>query len=105
MPEQLTQSQIDQYNAQGYLVLERQIPDDWLAKIRAEIARFEEEAKSLTASNDRLDLEDTHTPDTPRLRRIKLPHTTSEVMRDLMTRVRLLFSELILQVEALWPLM
>ena len=47
-------------------------------------ARFEEEAKTLSASNDRLDLEDTHTPEDPRLRRIKLPHTISEVMRELM---------------------
>ncbi|NRB02524.1 MAG: phytanoyl-CoA dioxygenase family protein [Rhodobacteraceae bacterium] len=84
MTEHLTRTQIDHYNAEGYLVLERQIPEDWLAKIRAEIARFEEEAKTLTASNDRLDLEDTHTPQDPRLRRIKLPHTISDVMRDLM---------------------
>lgn len=31
-----------------------------------------------------MDLEDSHTPDAPRLRRIKLPHTTSEIVRDLM---------------------
>lgn len=84
MTEHLTRTQIDHYDAEGYLVLERQIPEDWLTKIRAEIARFEEEAKTLTASNDRLDLEDTHTPQDPRLRRIKLPHTISDVMRDLM---------------------
>lgn len=38
----------------------------------------------MTASNDRLDLEDTHTTDDPRLRRIKLPHTISDVFRNLM---------------------
>jgi len=84
MPEQLTQAQIDSYNTQGYLVLPGQIPDAWLHKIRAEIARFEEEARILTASNDRLDLEDTHSPKNPRLRRIKLPHTISDVVRELM---------------------
>ena len=47
MPEQLTQAQIDSYNETGYLVLPGQIPDAWLAKIHAEIARFEEEAKAL----------------------------------------------------------
>ena len=62
MPEQLCHDQIDSYNERGYLVLPGQIPDDWLLKLRAEIARFEEEARTLTVSNDRLDLEDTHTP-------------------------------------------
>ena len=46
--------------------------------IRAEIARFEDEARRMTASNDRLDLEDSHTPEEPRLRRIKLPHRISD---------------------------
>ena len=84
MTEVLSAEQIAHYEEHGYLVLERHLPDDILASIRAEIARFEEEARSMTASNDRLDLEDTHTPETPRLRRIKLPHRISDVMRDLM---------------------
>ncbi|NND18980.1 MAG: phytanoyl-CoA dioxygenase family protein [Silicimonas sp.] len=84
MPEVLTADQIATYNETGYLVLERHLPDDWLETIRAEIARFEEEARGMTASNDRLDLEDSHTPDDPRLRRIKLPHRISPPMRELM---------------------
>ncbi|MEO0910016.1 MAG: hypothetical protein AAFX96_06665, partial [Pseudomonadota bacterium] len=40
--------------------------------------------RCMTASNDRLDLEDSHTPENPRLRRIKLPHTISDFMRELM---------------------
>ena len=84
MTEVLSAEQIAHYEEHGYLVLERHLPDDILASIRAEIARFEEEARSMTASNDRLDLEDTHTPDDPRLRRIKLPHRISDVFRDLM---------------------
>lgn len=84
MPEQLSADQIAFYKANGYLVLENQIPDEWIAKIRAEITRFEAEAAPMTESNDRLDLEDTHTPENPRLRRIKLPHTTSDVVKKLM---------------------
>ena len=42
MPEQLTSQQIRFYEEYGYLVIENQIPDAWLAKIRAEIFRFEE---------------------------------------------------------------
>ena len=84
MSEQLSQAQIDTYREQGYIVLENQIPAEWLVKIHAEIARFENEARGVTQSNDRLDLEDSHTPDAPRLRRIKLPHKISDVFRDLM---------------------
>ena len=84
MPETLTQDQIDSYNEHGCIVLENQIPPDWIAKLRAEIARFEDEARDMTASNDRLDLEDSHTPEEPRLRRIKLPHLISDVVRELM---------------------
>ncbi len=84
MPEVLSPDQIESYDANGYLVLENQIPPEWISKIRSEIARFEAEAAGMTVSNDRLDLEDTHTPENPRLRRIKLPHTISDVVKDLM---------------------
>lgn len=82
--ECLTPDQIAQYDKTGYLVLERHLSDDVLATIHQEIARFEDEARGMTASNDRLDLEDSHSPQDPRLRRIKLPHTISDVFRDLM---------------------
>ncbi len=84
MPEVLSSDQIAGYNENGYLVLENQVPADWIAKIRDEIARFETEAATMTTSNDRLDLEDSHTPQEPRLRRVKLPHTISDVVRELM---------------------
>ena len=84
MTEVLNAHQIAQYEDTGYLVLERHLPEDIMASLRAEIARFEEEARGMTASNERLDLEDSHTPESPRLRRIKLPHTISDPVRDLM---------------------
>ena len=61
MPETLTQDQIAFYQESGYLVLENQIPDSWMHRIRTEISRFEDEAALLNKSNDRLDLEDSHT--------------------------------------------
>ena len=85
MTEVLTPAQIAHYSETGYLVMENRIPETILADIRAEIDRFAAEAATMTTSNDRIDLEDTHTADAPRMRRIKLPHTTSDVMRDLMT--------------------
>ncbi len=84
MPEVLTAEQQAFYAENGYLVLENRVPDGVIQAIRDEIARFEEIAAGMTASDDRLDLEDSHTPEDPRLRRIKLPHTQSDVMRGLM---------------------
>lgn len=82
--ETLSQDQCAFYRENGYLVVENQIPETILAEIRSEISRFETEAAALTVSNERIDLEDSHTPAAPRLRRIKLPHTISKPMRDLL---------------------
>ncbi len=82
--EILTDAQKSRYDAQGYLVLEDRVPMQTIHAIRQEIARFEEEARGLTASNDRLDLEDSHRPEAPRLRRIKRPDLISPIMADLM---------------------
>ena len=84
MPETLTQAQIDHYNDQGYLLLENRVPGDIMDAIRAEITRFKDMARGMTASDDKIDLEDSHTSTDPRIRRVKLPHTQSQVIDDLM---------------------
>ncbi len=82
--EILTKAQCAFFDEHGYLVLENQISTDWLKRIRDEISGFEQEAAGMSQSNDRLDLEDSHTPQNPRLRRIKLPHQISETFNQLM---------------------
>jgi len=72
------------YEEQGYLVLENHIPEAILEQLRAEIARYQDKARGMSASDAQIDLEDSHSPDDPRIRRIKLPHTHSDLMRDLM---------------------
>ena len=84
MAEVLTKEQFENFELNGYLVLKNRIPMSIIENIRAEIARFEEIARTMTHSDERLDLEDSHTAQDPRLRRIKLPHTQSDVVRDLM---------------------
>ena len=84
MTEILTGSQISSFNESGYLVLERHLPDTIIKNIRDEITSFEDESRDMSTSNDRLELEDGHTSENPRLRRIRLPHTISDVMRELM---------------------
>ena len=84
MPEVLTIPQISHYDEQGYLVLERRVPEKIIEAVRAEISRFQDMARSMTESDNRIDLEDSHTPDSPRIRRVKLPHVQSRVVSDLM---------------------
>jgi ectoine hydroxylase len=82
----LSQEQIDRYHATGFLVLERVLPADWLARIDAEIARIVARARGMTGSDDVLELEDSHRPDAPRVRRVRTPHRVSplfwELVRD-----------------------
>ncbi|WP_298359752.1 phytanoyl-CoA dioxygenase family protein [uncultured Litoreibacter sp.] len=82
--ETLTCDQKAFYEENGYLVLENRIPEVTLRDIRDEIAKYQEQARGMTAPNAEIDLEDSHTRDDPRIRRIKLPHTHNKVMRDLM---------------------
>ncbi|MEM6662014.1 MAG: phytanoyl-CoA dioxygenase family protein, partial [Pseudomonadota bacterium] len=84
MPEALSRDQIAAYRRDGYTVLERRVPEDILAQIRREIMRFQDMARGMTASDASLDLEDSHTPDAPRVRRVKLPHAQSAIIDDLM---------------------
>ncbi len=79
------------YRENGYLVLEALIPEDRIVVVREETARLVEGARGLAQSDDVYDLEDSHRPDEPRVRRIKLPHEVSPVFETL------LHSELILE--------
>ena len=82
--ECLREEQVSFYNETGYLVLENHLDMAVIHDIRDEIARLEALALGMTESDDRLDLEDSHTPDMPRVRRIKLPHTQSDVVKKLL---------------------
>ncbi len=84
MTEVLSPDQIAFYQQNGYLVLENRVPTDIMDGIRAEIARFRDVAAGMTASDEKIDLEDSHTPADPRIRRVKLPHTQSDPVNDLM---------------------
>ena len=84
MSEVLSADEIGFYRENGYLILENRVPMEIIAAIRAEIARFEEMARGMTASDERIDLEDSHSPERPRIRRVKLPHTRSPPVDNLM---------------------
>ena len=74
------------YREQGYLVLERQVPMNLIEDMRAEVEQFCRVAATMDDSDERLDLESTHSRENPRVRRIKLPHRQLVTCRELMTR-------------------
>ena len=70
----LTKSQIEHYREFGYLVVPGALPRDLLASLRATVDKLIAGAANLISHTDIYDLEDTHTPAAPRVRRIKTPH-------------------------------
>ena len=82
---QITQAQRDAYFRDGYLLLEKAIPDDWLARLRAAADGFVERSRSIAQADKVFDIEPTHTADDPRLRRVSSPQDQHPVFWDLCT--------------------
>jgi phytanoyl-CoA hydroxylase len=62
------------YRENGYLLVENVLDAATLAKIRKVIADLVAKAAGVKTHNEVYDLEPTHTPENPRVRRIKTPH-------------------------------
>lgn len=68
----LTNDQIKFYSANGYLGIDSVITPQEITELRRVTDEFIEKSRQVTESDDCFDLEPGHTPDAPRLRRIKL---------------------------------
>ena len=82
-PMTLSQSQINSYKRDGYLVLERIIPEEMLHEIRNIIDAYIEQSRQVTASNKIFDIDPSHTADAPMVRRLKDPHLRHPVFKQL----------------------
>ena len=71
----LTDADREAYARDGYTLVEDALTTEQLTRLRDTVDRFVAGAHGVAASNDVYDLETSHTPDAPRVRRIKLPHT------------------------------
>jgi phytanoyl-CoA hydroxylase len=80
----LTQDQIAAYRRDGYLKIEGALSAEQLAAARRVMDEFVERSRTLSRSDDVLDLEDDHTPDNPRIRRLNDPHKASPVYNALL---------------------
>ncbi|MEM7539651.1 MAG: phytanoyl-CoA dioxygenase family protein [Chloroflexota bacterium] len=78
----LTQEQIDFYHENGYIGVENVLSADEVAELRRVTDEFVDQSRSVTEHTNIFDLEPSHTPENPRLRRIKLPITHHQTYRD-----------------------
>jgi ectoine hydroxylase-related dioxygenase (phytanoyl-CoA dioxygenase family) len=69
----ITSRQVDSYNENGYVVVENVVDAATRDAMRAVIADLIANAAGLTTHNDVYDLEPSHSPERPRVRRIKKP--------------------------------
>lgn len=75
----LTPQQIDFYHENGYLGVEGVFSPTEIAELRRVTDEFVEASRAHTTHTDVFDLEPGHTPDAPRLRRLKEPVDQHEV--------------------------
>jgi phytanoyl-CoA hydroxylase len=73
MVKTLTKDQIEQYHEEGFALIEAALPADLLAEMIRQTDEIVAGAAGLTESDERYDLEETHTAEEPRVRRLKSP--------------------------------
>jgi phytanoyl-CoA hydroxylase len=78
----LTDQDVTKYHEQGWLVVEDVLSPEETAHARGVISGLVEQARGVTAHTDVYDLEPDHTPDVPRVRRIKTPHQHTPYFMD-----------------------
>ena len=85
-PRVLTRAQRESYFSEGYILLERIIPDEWIQKMRAVANEFAEKSRKVTRSDKVFDLEPDHTAQNPRLRRVSNPDQHHPAVWDYCTK-------------------
>ncbi len=72
----LTKSQVESYNADGYVTVAGVLPPDEMAELRRVTEEFVDKSRHATDHTDEF-LEPGHTVEAPRLRRLKLPENST----------------------------
>jgi len=86
----LSPDQIQFYRTQGYLGVEAVFSPAEVAELRRVTDEFVEKSRAVTASDAVFDLEPSHTPAQPRLRRLKSPTKQHTVYRQALSHPKLL---------------
>ena len=86
----LNQDQLSAYREDGFLVIRSVFDVDTVSRMRMAVDRLIGEARGLTEHNAVYDLDPAHTPQRPRVRRIKQPHLVDPVFDEVMRNPTLL---------------
>ena len=73
-PLTLTNEQREFYFANGYLLVEQAVSEDWLEQLRKATNEMVDQSRLVTVSDAVWDIENNHCADTPRLRRLTSPN-------------------------------
>ena len=79
----LSKDEINFYNDQGYLLVEDVISENQHKEMLALVDGFFEKSKMIKENDNIFDLEDGHSSENPRLKRIKQPHQHSQFFWDI----------------------
>ena len=79
----LSKDETNFYNDQGYLLVEDVISENQHKEMLALVDGFFEKSKMIKENDNIFDLEDGHSSDNPRLKRIKQPHQHSQFFWDI----------------------
>jgi ectoine hydroxylase-related dioxygenase (phytanoyl-CoA dioxygenase family) len=77
------------YAENGYLLVENAVTPEELARLREITSELIEKSRSVSESNDAYELDAGHSPDSPRLTRIKLPHRQHPFFWELLRNSRI----------------
>lgn len=87
---QLTADQVEAYRRDGFIIVENVLSADEVKALRDVTDEFVQKAKGVTEHTDVYDLEPSHTPEDPRVRRIKTPHAQHAVYDGVMRHPKIL---------------
>jgi phytanoyl-CoA hydroxylase len=86
----LSAEQIAAYRRDGFVAVDRLLTSAEVAELQQVTDQFVEQSRAVTAHTDVFDLEPGHTPESPRLRRLKAPHRQHPVYDRLLRDERIL---------------
>ena len=81
----ITSAQKAEYESSGYLCLPSFVGADWLARLNETTTRMVEESRGVTESGPKFDVENDHSAENPRLRRLISPQDQDPVYREFAT--------------------
>ena len=79
----LSKDEINFYNDQGYLLVEDVISENQHKEMLALVDGFFDKSRNVSENNDIFDLEDDHSKNNPRLKRVKQPHKHTPFFLDI----------------------